>query len=317
MEVKMLGKTAGGLYWMFRNLERSENNARLLEAGFRIALTRSKSATKEWISVLQAAGVLKAYNKQYDQVDADCIIDFILRNPANPSSVISLVESARNNARLVRAALTREIWESVNESWMTLKKLLDKPVKGRELPDVLAVIRQQSSLVRGALYGTKLRNDAYDFSQLGTYLERADSTARILDVKYYVLLPSASLVGTPVDNVQWETILRSVSANRAYHWLNQGEINPKGIADFLIFDRRFPRSLNFCYSKVLGNLNFISEQYGSEAPCLDTVRNIVSQFKDNNVTTVFNNGLHEFLGEFITSNNLVGSQIEADFRFNG
>lgn len=313
----MLGKTAGGLYWMFRNLERSENNARLLEAGFRIALTRSKSAKNEWVSVLQAAGVLRAYNQQYDQVDSDHIIDFILRNPQNPSSVISLVESARNNARLVRAALTREIWESVNVSWMTLKRVLAKPVKGRELPEVLATIRQQSSLVRGALYGTKLRNDGYDFSQLGTYLERADSTARILDVKYYVLLPSASLVGTPVDNVQWETILRSVSGNRAYHWLNQGELNPKGIADFLIFDRRFPRSLTFCYSKVLGNLNFLSEQYESEAPCLAIVKDIVNDFESRDIAELFNSGLHEFLGEFIKSNNSVGSQIETDYRFNG
>ncbi|MGB7286852.1 MAG: alpha-E domain-containing protein [Salaquimonas sp.] len=313
----MLGKTAGGLYWMFRNLERSENNARLLEAGFRIALTRSKSATKEWVSVLQAAGVLKAYNQQYDVVDADHIIDFVLRSQDNPSSVLSLVESARTSARLVRAALTREIWESVNECWMNLKKLLDKPIQGRELPDVLAVIRQQSSLVRGALYGTKLRNDAYDFSQLGTYLERADSTARILDVKYYVLLPSASLVGTPIDNVQWETILRSVSANRAYHWLHQGEINPKGIANFLIFDKRFPRSLNFCYAKVQENLNFISEEYGFEAPCLKKVQGIVGKLEQHDIDEVFSNGLHEFLVEFIATNSEIGAQIETDFRFYG
>ena len=210
----MLGKTAGGLYWMFRYLERSENTARLLEAGFRIALTRSHAAEDEWKSVVTTAGALHAYEEKYQQFEASNVINFLLRDGDNPSSVVSVIEAARSNARMVRTALTREVWEATNECWMTLKALLAGPVRERDLPAVLGTIRQQSALVRGALHGTMLRNDIYDFARIGTFLERSDNTARILDVKYYVLLPSISSVGSSLDNVQWETILRSVSSQQ-------------------------------------------------------------------------------------------------------
>jgi uncharacterized alpha-E superfamily protein len=223
----MLGKTAGGLFWMFRYLERSENTARLVEAGFRIALTRSAAAEDEWMSVIQTAGVRKASWRAPRRCRRQPVIDFLLRDKTNPSSVISVVEAARNNARLVRTALTREVWEATNECWLALKDVLARQVRERDLPETLALIRQQSALVRAALHGTMLRNDIYDFARIGTFLERADNTARILDVKYYVLLPSVMHVGSSLDNVQWETILRSVSAQRAYRWLNAGDINPR------------------------------------------------------------------------------------------
>ncbi|MBZ0215624.1 MAG: alpha-E domain-containing protein, partial [Fimbriimonadaceae bacterium] len=239
----MLGKTAGGLFWMFRQLERSENIARLIEVGFRIALTRSAAAEDEWASVITTAGVRNSYLECHDQFNAGNVIDYLLREPSNPSSVISTIKAARDNARMVRTALTREVWEATNECWIVLKDVLAKPVRETELPQVLGAVRQQSALVRGALYGTMLRNDIYDFARLGTYLERADNTARILDVKYYVLLPSVLQVGSSLDNVHWETILRSVSAQRGYRWVHGGDVTPTGIADFLILDRRMPRSL--------------------------------------------------------------------------
>lgn len=313
----MLGKTAGGLFWMFRNLERSENTARLLEAGFRMALTRSSAAEDEWASVVSAAGSQIQYSKQYEQYDAAKVIDFLLRDRTNPSSVISVVESARNNARLVRTALTREVWEATNECWITLKALLSKPISESDLPDVLGTVRQQSSLVRGALHGTMLRNDIYDFARLGTFLERADNTSRILDVKYYVLLPSASFVGSSLDNVQWESILRSVSAQRAYRWLNPGDINPAWIADFLISDLRLPRSLAFCYAKIVDNLNYLENDYGLSHPCHDQAREIYRRLKDTPIDAIFDSGLHEFIIDFIRSNTQLGMQIEQDYRFYG
>lgn len=313
----MLGKTAGGLFWMFRNLERSENTARLLDAGFRMALTRSAAAEGEWASVVSAAGSQQLYAKQYDQYDASKVIDFLLRDRDNPSSVISVVENARNNARLVRTALTREVWEATNECWITLKDLLTRPVGDRELPDVLDVVRQQSSLVRGALHGTMLRNDIYYFARLGTFLERADNTARILDVKYYVLLPSASFVGSSLDNVQWESILRSVSAQRAYRWLNPDTINPASIADFLIRDKRLPRSLAFCYGKIVQNLADLEEDYDLRTPCHDQATAIYRRLRDNPIEAIFETGLHEFIVEFIRGNAALGNQIEQDYRFYG
>ncbi|MCK5745778.1 MAG: alpha-E domain-containing protein, partial [Oricola sp.] len=233
------------------------------------------------------------------------------------SSVISVIEAARNNARLVRTALTREVWEATNECWLALKDTLARPVRDRDLPETLGTIRQQSALVRAALHGTMLRNDIYDFARIGTFIERADNTARILDVKYYVLLPSVMHVGSSLDNVQWETILRSVSAQRAYRWLNAGDINPKGIAEFLIRDRRLPRSLAFCYTKLVDNLGYLADDYGHRLPCHDLSEEVLAKLRGHTIDTIFDQGLHQFLEEFLSANNRLGRQIEQDYRFYG
>ena len=313
----MLGKTAGGVFWMFRYLERSENTARLIDAGFRIALTRPSNAEDEWASVVSTAGVRNIFLEHYDTFEASSVIDFLLRDRKNPSSVMSVMEAARSNARLVRTALTREVWEATNECWMTLQEVLKRPVRDRELPEVLAAIRRQGALVRAALHGTMLRNDIFNFGRIGTFLERADNTARILDVKYYVLLPSVSLVGSRLDNVQWDMILRSVSAQRSYRWLNGGDINPKGIADFLILDRRMPRSLAFCYAKITDNLGYLAGDYGDRHECHEKAEMLCSHLESKSIDEVFEIGLHEFIESFVSDNNSLGVQIENDYRFYG
>ena len=313
----MLGKTAGGLFWMFRYLERSENTARLIEAGFRIALTRADGDDDEWTSVLQTAAVAHLYFQKHDQIEAARAIDFLLRDPSNPSSVLSAISAARMNARLVRTAITREVWEAVNDTYMVLKQTLARPVSARDLPEVLALIRQQSALVRGAMHGTMLRNDIFDFCRLGTFLERADNTARILDVKYYVLLPSISQIGSSLDNVQWETILRSVAGMRAYRWITQGETSPIGIADFLIFDTRMPRSLAFSVGKIATNLGYLERAYGMRHPSHDQIDVIAARLTHGTIDRVFEDGLHEFITDFLTDIARLGQQIETDYRFLG
>lgn len=313
----MLGKSAGGLYWMFRFLERSENTARLVEAGFRIALTRSNDPTSEWESVVTTAGVRNSYDAKYDSYAANHVVDFLLRDTTNPSSVISAIEKARTNARMVRTALTTEVWEAVNECWMGLKQTLKRPVKETELPAVLGEIRRHSALVRGAMQGTMLRNDIYDFTQIGTVLERADNTARIIDVKYYTLLSTASFVGSALDNVQWETILRSVSAHRSFRWLNNDEMTPAGVAEFLILDSRFPRSLSFCSRILEENLNYLAKDYGMRLPCHDLIDAQRDLLRQHTIGTIFDEGLHQFITTFIRNNNAIGLQIEQDYRFSG
>jgi uncharacterized alpha-E superfamily protein len=311
----MLGRTAGGLYWMFRHLERSENTARLIEAGMRIALTRSSDAEAEWKSVITTAGQRSAYLERHDRFEAATVVDFLLRDMSNPSSVRSVVGAARSNGREVRTALTREVWEATNDAWMTVRDALARPVAQRELPKVLGMIRQESAIVRGALHGTMLRNDRYDFARLGTFIERADNTARILDVKYYVLLPSASYVGTSLDNVQWETILRSVSAQRAYRWQSGGETSPKGIANFLILDPQMPRSLAFCYSKIDDNLGYLAASYGERHRAHELSNELRDRMSNQTIDSIFENGLHEFLRDCIHANNALGQNIEHDYRF--
>ena len=192
---------------------------------------------------------------------------------------MSSIETARFNARMVRTALTRETWESINEAWMALKRMLAEPIDERDLPKVLDAIKRETALIRGSFYGTMLRNEIFDFSQIGTYIERADNTARILDVKYYVLLPSVSWVGSTLDNYQWESILRSVSAHRSYRWVYEADYRPTNIADYLILNGRMPRSLTFCYRFLAEHLRFREEDYGLRLPCHKTVEETLAKLK--------------------------------------
>ncbi len=312
----LLGRTANGLYWMNRYIERTENMARLLDAGLRMALTRSASSSDEWHSVLLSAGAEQAFLLRHEEVTAETVSDFILRDPTNASSVMSSMEIARTNARMVRTALTRETWESINEGWMAMKRMLAASVDHRDLPRMLDAIKRETALVRGSFYGTMLRNEIFDFSQLGTFAERADNTARILDVKYYVLLPSIAWVGSSLDNHQWESILRSVAAHRSYRWIYEADYRPASIADYLILNGRMPRSLAFCYRFIVEHLEFLAQAYGVRHPCHATAEQTFDKLKVGSIKHVFDAGLHEFLTEFIRDNNRLGNEIAQDFRFN-
>lgn len=312
----LLGRTANGLYWMLRYIERSENMARLVDAGLRIALTNPEAGRDHWMSVVESAGVAAAYREHYPDCDGDRAIDFLLRDTSNPSSVVSAINAARTNARMVRTAITRETWETVNDAWMTLSGALARHVKERDLPDTLELIKRQTALIRGAFHSTMLRNDNYDFARLGTFIERADNTARILDVKYFVLLPSVSLVGSALDNYQWESILRSVSAHRAYRWQYEGDFNSTDIADFLILNPRMPRSLLFCYRSIHENLTYLARDYGATHPCHDRAASVLDRLENATIADVFETGLHEFLADLIHQTNDLGLDISAAYRFN-
>lgn len=311
----MLGKTAGGLYWMFRSLERAENTARLIEAGFRIALTRSTNAEAEWQSVISTLAATDRYEATYTGYDSAQVVNFLLREHSNSSSVLSIIKSARDNARMVRTALTTEVWSAVNETWMLFIDLLKDEIPQTELPAVLATIRQQSGLVRGALHGTMLRNDIYDFCRIGTFLERMDNTARIIDVKYYSLLPSPSFVGSRLDNVQWETILRSVSAHRSFRWAIEEDFNASNIAEFLILDRRMPRSLVFSARQISKSLSHLSQEYGATHPSHELADALRARLIDRDIASIFDEGLHEFVSDLIRDTAMLAQQIEIDYRF--
>lgn len=301
---------------MFRFLERAENTARLIEAGFRIALTRSTDPESEWKSIIVTSAAEAAYGAKHDVFDSSRVTDFLLRDPDNPSSVLSVIKAARDNARMVRTALTTEVWAAVNETWMLLEDVLKNPVPETDLPQVLATVRQQSALVRGALHGTMLRNDIYDFCCLGTFIERADNTARIIDVKYYALLPAPSFVGSRLDNVQWETLLRSVSAHRSFRWAGDGGYNSTNIASFLILDRRMPRSLAFCIKYIENALLRLTDDYGERLTSYTFAENLKARLSDRDITSIFDEGLHDFLSAILGDINNLSLQIEQDYRFN-
>jgi uncharacterized alpha-E superfamily protein len=312
----LLGRTANGLFWMHRYIERAENMARLVDAGLRMALTKASGAPEEWSSVLLSAGADEGFRAIYDEYSAETVADYMLRDVTNPSSVVSCINMARTNARMVRTALTRETWESVNDAWMSLRTLLATPLPRSEMPSALDKIKRETALIRGAFVGTMLRSENYYFSLLGTYIERADNTARIVDVKYYVLLPSVSYVGTSMDNYQWESLLRSVSAHRSYRWVYDAEYKPSNVTDYLILNQRMPRSLAFCCRNISDNLGRLENDYGSRAAPHDLADATLKTLRDRTVTEIINSGLHEFLLQFIDRNNRLGSLIAETYNFN-
>ena len=300
-----------------RYLERSENIARLIESGFQIAMTTSSRSSDTWGSVLQTAGVSEAFLQKYDVPSQETVVDFLLRDKSQPFSVYTMLELARDNARAARTALTRELWEATNQSWLQSQEALRRPISTRAIPKRLEEIRKHAAMVRGALHGTMLRNDIYDFLHLGSMTERFEATARILDVKYYVLLPSVLDVGGNLDNVQWETILRSVSAYQSYRWLYQGEIDARSIADYLIFDRRFPRSLSFCARGIENHLDYLanSQSAGTPSKAQSMAKALSLELLQMDTEKVIASGLHEFLQAMIMRNKELTSQIETEFRF--
>ena len=312
----MLGRTANGLFWMFRYLERAENTARLLDAGLRMALTRDLvTAEEEWRSVIETSGQRDAYEKKHSSYTGMQVWNFMLREKDNPASIICMFKQVRQNARLARNAITTELWEAINENWLTIEKLLEKPVGENRVLEAVATIRRAGTMARGALQGSMLREEGYHFALAGMLIERADAIARILDIKYYLLLPSLSYVGSSLGTGQWDAVLRSVSGDRAYRWLNAAQIDAKGICQFLILDDRFPRSLAFCHSELRSNLAALARIHGSEGESNALMRDADTRLTQLEIDDIFEQGLHEFLTEFTASNAAIANAIASDYRF--
>ncbi|WP_133365777.1 alpha-E domain-containing protein [Qipengyuania sediminis] len=312
----MLGRTANALFWMFRYLERVDNTARMVDAGLRMALTRDLvTSEEEWRSVIAAAGQRRQYERTHASYTGVQAWNFMLRERGNDASVLAMFGQVRDNARQARNVVTSEIWQAINDSWMQIRELLAKPVGEQRVGDVLAVIRQAGMLAHGAIIGTMPRDEGFHFARTGTFIERADNVARLLDIKYYLLLPSLSYVGSSLDTGQWDSILRAVSGDRAYRWLNNTRIDARGIVQFLIFDTRFPRSLAYCHNALRDHLTSIARIHGREGQSHALIREAAQTLEEIGLDGVFERGLHDFLLAFLAHNARVGDAIAADYRF--
>ena len=311
----MLSRTADGLFWLARYMERAENVARILTAGQRMAsLTHTVgSESNEWASTLAAAGCSAAYLKKHAEITAEGVVDFLVRDPDNPSSMLSCFETARRNARTVRTALTADMWEALNDTWLELRTLETSGGIGESNLRLLEWVKHRSLLFHGAYANTMLRNDAFYFTQLGTFLERADNTARILDVKYHVLLPRDENVGGPLDYCHWESILRAVSALRAYHWVYHERLAPWMIADLLILRPEMPRSLLACYAQITRHLELIAELYGGKrGECHRRAGEIHARLRYGRIDSIVQSGLHEFISQIVDDGIALGRDV-SDF----
>jgi uncharacterized alpha-E superfamily protein len=307
----MLSRTADNLYWLARYVERAEYLARILEVTQRLTtlpLTYA-GASNEWESTLATAGCAHAFSLSYPQATEETVTDFLCFSNDNPSSIRNCFEKARSNARAVRTALTVEMWDAINGTWLELKRFGKGATSREEFVRFLRWVQENSLRFDGSAYRTMLRNDAYWFSRLGVYIERADNTARILDVKYHLLLPAHERVGGPLDYFQWAAILRSVSALTAYHWVYRESVKPWLIADLLILRDELPRSLASCYQNLVLHLDLIARAYGRQGSAQRQARAIRDRIERSRMEEIFQTGLHEFISEFVSDNNRLGTTI--------
>ena len=311
----MLSRTADSLYWLSRYVERADYLARTLEAAVRLsALPQTYGGeANEWESAVSTAGCTGVFYDHHEAATAETVSDFLIASPDNPTSIVKCLEIARSNARAVRTALTSETWETINGAWLELQRLNVQSLSASDMPKFLAWVKETSLRVDGSGYRTMLRNDAYWFSRVGVYMERADNTARILDVKYHLLLPAHEHVGGPLDYYQWSGILRSVSALTAYHWVYRESLKPWLIADLLILNEQMPRSLASCYENLVQNLDRIAGNYGRQGPAQRQARNVRARLQNARMDDIFQTGLHEFISAFVEDNNRLGSAITQQY----
>lgn len=296
----MLSRTADNLFWMGRYLERAETAARALEVGARIALMPTAAGYRnEWASLLQASGTAEDFWRKYGEAVQRNLESWFFFDRDNPSSVASCLNAARENGRIVRTALTTQVWDALNSAFQELRELERRPRSELDLSLLTDWTMRQTALVRGAIDSTLLRNDGWNFLSLGYCLERADNTARLMDVKYYVLLPKLEFVGSGLDNYQWSTLLRALSAHRAFHWVYGGEITATKIADFLILNAQCPRSLITCTAGMAQHLDCIAKLYSRQTEAHVKVHRLNDGLKGVTVEQILDEGLHEFLTRFI------------------
>ena len=315
----MLSRTADNLFWLARYMERADFLARIVEATQRLAaLPRTYSAQgAEWESALEASGAAEGFHATQRATDEANVVNYLAFAEDNPSSIRNCLEYARTNARGVRTALTVEMWDTINGAWLELQRLTVQHRAGRydreELSRFLDFVKKAALDFDGAAYRTMLRNDAYYFERLGTYVERADNTARILDVKYHVLLPETESVGGSLDYFQWTAILRAVSAYTAYHWVYRTSVQPWLVADLLILQREMPRSLISCYENISRVLDALARAYGRQGPAQRNARAIKARLEHATTKEIFQGGLHEFITAFVEDNARLGVEITEQY----
>lgn len=314
----MLSRTAENLYWIGRYMERAETMARLLEVGYRMSLMPStgQGYRNEWSPLVAAAGSSAGFEEKYgDQYHQRDVESWLFFDRDNGASVISCLETARQNGRAVRTALTSNMWDALNVAYLEMKELERRPRSAAPLPELCDWTKRQCAILRGYTETTHLQNDGYDFLNIGSYLERGDNTARLLDVKYYVLLPTIDMVGGGVDTYQWTTLLRALSAFRSFHWAYGSEYNPRKIAHFLILNAAFPRSLLHCQEKIGYHLNRLSHAYGHTVHAHARQRKLIAELAEARVDDIVNEGLHEFLTRFINQNSSLSLDVADDYLF--
>ena len=309
----MLSRTADHLYWMARYTERAENLARMLDVTQRMSLLHGGQATDEtaWSAALVIAGTEAAYREKHDTVTPAAVMRHLSFDSENPSSIVRCLKTARENAHAVRGTLTSELWETINDTWIKLRDTGPGVVEGNGAGEFFEWVKYRSHLSRGVTIGTMLQDESLWFARLGTYLERADSTARILDVKFQALLPEGADTAGAGDYYQWSTLLRSVSAFEIYRKVYRDQITPRRVTELFLLRDDMPRSLHHCLDEVHALLRRITNRQSGETERRAGVLHASLHY--GRIEDIFDQGLHEFLLDFLAGSADLSDRIANDF----
>jgi uncharacterized alpha-E superfamily protein len=310
----MLSRVADSIFWMSRYVERAENVARFIDVNLNLSLDLGPEMDRQWDPLIFTTGDQEQFYKTFGQATQENVIQFLAFDDKNPNSIISCLRSARENARTVREMISSQMWEELNKFFLMVrsaksdKQVLESPF------EFFTQIKLAGYLLEGVTFGTMSHGEAWNFGRMGRLLERADKTSRILDVKYYLLLPSAADVGTPVDMNQWSALLKSASALEMYR-KKYGRLSPKNVVEFLILNRDFPRAMHFCLLRAEQSLLAItggtSGTFRTKAE--QRIGRLRSELDYLHIDEIIENGLHEFIDRFQQEVNEAGQAISETF----
>ncbi|MBI1389381.1 MAG: alpha-E domain-containing protein [bacterium] len=310
----MLSRVASAIYWMSRYIERAENVARFVDVNFKLMLDMPSGTHNQWDPLVSITGDLEWFKKKYGEPTQANVVQFLTFDSEYPNSIYSCLEMARENARSVREVISSEMWEQINTFYLSTKKAAGVKLSLDRMHDFYAKVRDGSHLFSGITDGTMSHGEGWNFARMGRMLERADKTSRIVDIKYFILLPRSYDVGTPIDNIQWSALLSSASGFHMYK-KQYGHIDPNNVAQFLILDRHFPRSISFCLIRAEQSLHEISNTpvgtFSNEAE--QYLGRLRSDLNFTSIKEIVGQGMHEFLDGFQIKLNEVGEKIHQTF----
>ena len=313
----MLSRVADSIYWLNRYVERAENVARFLEVNLNLSLDDPSGLSEQWRPLVTTTGDLKFYQSLYEDFSGERVINFLTFDRQYPNSIVSCVKAARDNARSIRDVISSTMWEQLNDFYLLVTE--SKPEASlSEVAEFLGSVKQSSHSFNGVMDATMSHNEGWHFGRMGRYMERADKTSRILDVKYFLLLPGKESIGTPIDELGWIALLKSASAYEMYRQSlcsSKHRITPAGVANFLILDSEFPRSIRFCLREAEFSLRQIT---GSSPGCWDysceqMLGRLQSKLAYQTIDEILQNGLHEFLDDLQHLMNAVDREIFETF----
>jgi len=309
----MLSRVANSMYWLNRYIERAENVARFIDANYHMTLDIPDIANAQWQPLINTTGDHELFKKLYGEATRENAIEFLVFDRNNPNSIFSCVRAARENARSVREYISSEMWEQINTFYLMINNAAKEV--SMDLPHQFFVdIMTASHAFIGITESTMNHGEGWHFGRMGRMLERADKTSRLLDVKYFILLPSVDYIGSSYDNILWGALLRSASAFEMYR-KRHGRIDPKKIVDFLLLDANFPRAVHYCIVTAMISMNNItgSPRGAFTNKAEQSLGRLLSEFNFASLDEIFENGLHEYLDSTQTRINSVGAAIQRDF----